>query len=316
MVKYFPSSLRFFSLPEIAVIAIWQRLLVFCFICSKKLYDDGGRGDVLPADRGVGNGQRRNDYPVAHLPNALFHLLPRRRAQYAAATASPLAADGADRFQRGRLRNSAAVQPDSSARRDDLRADTHRNGRRRDRRNAGRRHRFDDHVQPALQHDDRRRRTLHPLGGRQRRLLAGRHTGQGRAAADPALRRRTGLPRLNTEGKRLGGRPQSDFVLPVARVADGHHRPHDDLHSGSSRGRRRRRDRVGCHGARDLPRAVQVRPLAGTSLRRCGRRRTVARTEEYGAGRLDGAIVSRSDLVGRSDVLYRLAEFREQLSNL
>lgn len=41
------------------------------------------------------------------------------------------------------------------------------------------------HVQPALQHDDRRRRTLHPLGGRQRRLLAGRHTGQGRAAADP-----------------------------------------------------------------------------------------------------------------------------------
>ena len=43
-----------------------------------------------------------------------------------------------------------------------------------------------------------------------------------------------GLPRPNTEGKRLGGRPQSDFVLPVARVADGHHRPHDDLHSGSS----------------------------------------------------------------------------------
>lgn len=73
----------------------------------------------------------------------------------------------------------------------------------------------------------------------------------------------------------------------------------------------RRRDRVGCHGARDLPRAVQVRPLAGTSLRRCGRRRTVARTEEYGAGRLDGAIVSRSDLVGRSDGLYRLAELRE-----
>ena len=71
------------------------------------------------------------------------------------------------------------------------------------------------------------------------------------------------------------------------------------------------RDRVGCHGARDLPRAVQVRPLAGTSLRRCGRRRTVARTEEYGAGRLDGAIVSRSDLVGRSDGLYRLAELRE-----
>ena len=51
----------------------------------------GGRGDVLPADRGVGNGQRRNDYSVAHLPDALFHLLPRRRAQYAAATASPLA---------------------------------------------------------------------------------------------------------------------------------------------------------------------------------------------------------------------------------
>lgn len=49
-------------------------------------------------------------------------------AQYAAATASPLAVDGADRFQRGRLRDSAAVQPDSSARRDDLRADTHRNG--------------------------------------------------------------------------------------------------------------------------------------------------------------------------------------------
>ena len=68
--------------------------------------------------------------------------------------------------------------------------------------------------------------------------------------------------------------------------------------------------------ARDLPRAVQVRPLAGTSLRRCGRRRTVARTEEYGAGRLDGAIVSRSDLVGRPDGLYRVAEFREQLSNL
>lgn len=76
------------------------------------------------------------------------------------------------------------------------------------------------------------------------------------------------------------------------------------------------RDRVGCHGARDLPRAVQVRPLAGTSLRRCGRRRTVARTEEYGAGRLDGAIVSRSDLVGRSDGLYRVAELRELLPNL
>ena len=59
-----------------------------------------------------------------------------------------------------------------------------------------------------------------------------------------------------------------------------------------------------------------VRPLAGTSLRRCGRRRTVARTEEYGAGRLDGAIVSRSDLVGRSDGLYRVAELRELLPNL
>ena len=67
----------------------------------------------------------------------------------------------------------------------------------------------------------------------------------------------------------------------------------------------------GCRAARDLPRAVQVRPLAGTSLRRCGRRRTVARTEEYGAGRLDGAIVSRSDLVGRPDGLYRVAELRE-----
>ena len=91
---------------------------------------------------------------------------------------------------------------------------------------------------------------------------------------------------------------------------------HDDLYSGSPGGRRRRRNRIGRCCACHLSGAVRLRPLAGAPLRRCSRRRAIARTEEYGAGGMDGAVVSRSDLVGSPDSLYCLAELRELLPDL
>ena len=45
-------------------------------------------------------------------------------------------------------------------------------------------------------------------------------------------------------------------------------------------------------------------------------RAAVVGTEEYGARRVDGPVVSEPDLLDRSDRLYRVAEPREQLSNL
>ncbi len=61
---------------------------------------------------------------------------------------------------------------------------------------------------------------------------------------------------------------------------------------------------------------IRRRPPLGPSIRRHGRRRSIARTEEYRSGRLDGTAVPRPRLLRRPHRLHRVAEFREQLSNL
>ena len=66
----------------------------------------------------------------------------------------------------------------------------------------------------------------------------------------------------------------------------------------------------------DLSGAVQGGPHARPPLRGRAGGRAVARPEEHGAGRMDGAVVPRPHLLDRPDGLYRVAEFREQLSNL
>ena len=45
-------------------------------------------------------------------------------------------------------------------------------------------------------------------------------------------------------------------------------------------------------------------------------RAAVVGTEEYGARRVDGPVVSEPDLLDRSDRLYRVAELRELLPNI
>ena len=50
-------------------------------------------------------------------------------------------------------------------------------------------------------------------------------------------------------------------------------------------------------------------------FRSCGRR-TVPGAEEHGAGRVDGTVVSRPDLLGGPDGVYRLSELRELVPDL
>lgn len=197
-----------------------------------------------------------------------------------------------------------------------MRAGADRHGRRRDRRHARGRRAYDGHLQPAVQHDHchsgPRRFVVHG----QRILHVRADSRPGRTAARYAFRRGAGVPVSRAEGVALDRRPQPDLVLPVARVAHGGDRPHDGFHPRSARRRFPARSGAGSRGACDLPHTVQGGPHARTPLRRCRGRRAVARTEEYGAGGVDGAVVSRPRFVDRPDGIHRLAELREQLSNL
>ena len=77
------------------------------------------------------------------------------------------------------------------------------------------------------------------------------------------------------------------------------------------------RDWAGCiRCAGNLPGAVQGRPLARPPLRRRSGGRAVARAEKHGAGRLDGAVVPRPDLLDRPPMINHRAELRQFLPDM
>ena len=199
---------------------------------------------------------------------------------------------------------------------DDLCAGARGDGRGGDRRDARGQCPDDGHLQPRVQHGDRARGTRCPVVCRDGGVFLHADTGTYRAAADHALRGCAVLPFRAARGGEMDREPQSDFVLHVARVAGGDHRPYDGLYPRFARCFARNRTVAGIRGAGDLPGAVQGGAHAGTPLRRRPGGRAVARTEKHGAGRMDVAVVPRPDLLDRPDGIYCMAEFREQLSDL
>ena len=113
--------------------------------------------------------------------------------------------------------------------------------------------------------------------------------------------------------KWIGDHSQISFYM---WLAGGDHRPYDGLYPRFARCFARDRAVAGIRGAGNLPGAVQGRPLARPPLRRRSGGRAVARAEKHGAGRLDGAVVPRPDLLDRPDGIYCLAELRQFLPDM
>lgn len=147
-------------------------------------------------------------------------------------------------------------------------------------------------------------------------MLLHADTGAYRAAAHHALRGCAVLPFRTARSGEMDRGSQSDFILHVARIAGGDHRPYDGLYPRFARCFARDRAVAGIRGAGNLPGAVQGRPLARPPLRRRSGGRAVARAEKHGAGRLDGAVVPRPDLLDRPDGIYCLAELRQFLPDM
>ena len=257
-----------------------------------------------------------DDYTLADLPDALRHILPRQAPADEAFDAAFLAAAVSGRGERGGLLPAAAAESRRGAGGDDLCAGARGDGRGGDRRDARGQCPDDGHLQPRVQHGDRARGTRRPVVCRDGGVLLHADTGTYRTAADHALRGCAVLPFRAARGGEMDREPQSDFVLHMARVAGGDHRPYDGLYPRFARCFARDRTVAGIRGAGDLPGAVQGGAHAGTPLRRRPGGRAVARTEKHGAGRMDVAVVPRPDLLDRPDGIYCLAELRELVSDL
>ena len=257
-----------------------------------------------------------DDYTLADLPDALRHILPRQAPADEAFDAAFLAAAVSGRGERGGLFPAAAAESHRGTGGDDLCAGARGDGRGGDRRDARGQCPDDGYIQPRVQHGDRARGARRSVAGRDGGMLLHADTGAYRAAAHHALRGCAVLPFRTARSGEMDRGSQSDFILHVARIAGGDHRPYDGLYPRFARCFARDRAVAGIRGAGNLPGAVQGRPLARPPLRRRSGGRAVARAEKHGAGRLDGAVVPRPDLLDRPDGIYCLAELRQFLPDM
>ena len=161
---------------------------------------------------------------------------------------------------------------------------------------------------------DRARRAF---AGRNRGLLFHADTGPHRAAADHALRGGAVLPFscCPKTAKWIGDHSQISFYMWLASLVVIIGRTTAfiiDLHDASLS------VELWLAFAALAICLVQfkVGRIARPPLRGRAGGRAVARAEEHGAGRLDGAVVPRPDLLDRPDGLYRVAELRQFLPDM
>ena len=83
----------------------------------------------------------------------------------------------------------------------------------------------DGYIQPRVQHGDRARGARRSVAGRDGGMLLHADTGAYRAAAHHALRGCAVLPFRTARSGEMDRGSQSDFILHVARIAGGDHRP-------------------------------------------------------------------------------------------
>lgn len=156
--------------------------------------------------------------------------LPRQAPADEAFDAAFLAAAVSGRGERGGLFPAAAAESHRGTGGDDLCAGRRGDGRGGDRRDARGQCPDDGYIQPRVQHGDRARGARRSVAGRDGGMLLHADTGAYRAAAHHALRGCAVLPFRTARSGEMDRGSQSDFILHVARIAGGDHRPYDGLY--------------------------------------------------------------------------------------